>query len=136
VARQQASPDVYRQGTGVSAVATPWGKLTFLICGDLFDENVAAQARRLSPDWVLFPFARCFTSGGVDQDRWDREELPAYVARLQSVGAPALMVNYLADCDTLPEDNSFGGAFVALADGTIHARMPLGAEGLLLVDTP
>ena len=132
----RASLDVYRQGERVDAVTTPWGKMAFLICGDLFDEHVAGQARALSPDWVLFPFARCFAGGGVDQDRWDREEMPAYVARVQSVGAPALMVYYLADGDTLPEDHSFGGAFVVLADGTIHAQMPLGVEGLLVVDTP
>ena len=131
-----ASPEVYRVGTGVDAVMTPWGKMAILICGDLFDDRAVAQARALAPDWVLFPFAREFTGGGVAQGRWDREEMPFYAERVRILAAPMLMVNYLADGATLPTDASFGGAFVVLRNGTVAAQKPLGEEGLLMVDVP
>jgi predicted amidohydrolase len=129
-----ASPLVYRQGTNVPVVQTPWGKTVILLCGDLFDDAVVAQARGLAPDWVLLPFARCFAGGGADQERWNREEMPAYAERVCRLGATTLMVNYLADDVTLPDDGSFGGAFVVGADGAILAQRPLGKPGLLVAD--
>ncbi len=139
-----ASPDVYRQGEKVGAVETPWGKIALLICGDLFDDAIVAQARALSPDWLLFPFARCFAGGGTSQVRWDSEEMPAYAARVRAVGTSALMANYLADVRELPDavssggissrEGYFGGAFVVRADGTVVAQKPLGASGMLVVD--
>ena len=129
-----ASPVVYRQGSDVQGVETPWGTMAVLLCGDLFDDAVVAQARGLAPDWVLLPFARCFAGGGADQARWDREEMPAYAERVRRLGASTLMVNYLADDATLPDDGSFGGAFAVGADGAILAKQPLGEPGLLMVD--
>ncbi len=131
-----ALPDVYRQGERVDAVATPWGTVALLICGDLFDDAVLVQVRALAPDWLIFPFARSFAGGGVSQARWDAEEMPAYAARVRAVEAPALMVNYLADGRDLPDDGSFGGAFVVRADGTVVAQKPLGEPGLLVSDVP
>lgn len=129
-----ASLDVYRQGTCVNSAVTPWGRVAFLLCGDLFDDRVVAQARATAPDLVLLPFARAFVGAGVDQERWNREEMPHYAERVRLVGTPTLMVNYLADRTIQPADASFGGAFVVLHDGTVAAQKPLGEAGLLQVD--
>ncbi len=127
-----ADPLVYRQGTDLPAIDTPLGRMAFLLCGDLFDDDLVLRARDLRPDWLLFPFARCFADGSVDQGRWDEEEQPAYVERVRMVGATALMANYLAAPDLL--GGAFGGAMAVTGDGTVIDRLPLGQEGMLLVD--
>jgi predicted amidohydrolase len=130
---EDADPGVYCQGTDLPVRPTPSGRMAFLLCGDLFDDDTVSRFRALSADWMLFPFARGFPDGEADQDRWDREELPEYARRVASAKTPALMVNYLTD-SSLPDDRSFGGAFVISRDGEILARHPLGDEGMLLVE--
>ena len=132
---KDADPEIYRQGSDVASVRTPFGVAAFLLCGDLFDDAIVGRFRGLGADLMLFPFARCFSDGTVDQARWDREELPAYAERVRMAGTPALMVNYLAD-GSLQGDNSFGGGFVVSAEGEVLARHPLGEEGVLVVDIP
>lgn len=130
---KKADPRIYRQGVDMPTLCTPFGKAAFLLCGDLFDDAIIARFCGLAADWMLFPFARCFSDGSVDQARWDSEELPAYAKRITMTKTTALMVNYLADA-SLPGDNSFGGAFVISCGGDIVARHPLGEEGILIVD--
>ena len=129
---RNADPNVYRQGTGVVTAETPFGSVAFLVCGDLFDDRVLDQLATARPDWLLFPFARCFGDGTIDQERWDREELPDYLARVRKAGVPTLMANYVGT--DLLGDNSFGGAFAVSACGEALASLPLGREGFLLLD--
>lgn len=130
---EDADPDVYHQGTDLPMAQTEFGSAAFLICGDLFDDDIMLRFRNLSVDWMLFPFERSFADGSADQTRWDREELPDYANRVALAQTPALMVNYLTD-ETLSDDGSFGGAFVISAQGDVLARHPLGVEGILFVD--
>ena len=46
---RDADPLVYKQGSAVGKVATPFGTIAFLICGDLFDDNLVRQVRELRP---------------------------------------------------------------------------------------
>lgn len=94
---------------------------------------MVTRFRALRPDLFLFPFARCFPDGSQDQARWDTEELPEYVRQVVSVGAHALMTNYIGD-PNLEKYPSFGGALAILANGEVIASLPLGVEGALLVD--
>jgi predicted amidohydrolase len=130
---RMADPTIYRQGTSIDAAHTPFGAVGFLICGDLFDDDMVSRFRALHPDLLLFPFARCFPGGRADQTRWDTEELPDYVSRVVLAGAPALMVNYIGDLG-LEDSPCFGGAFAVSADGEVLAALPLGVEGMLIVD--
>ncbi len=127
-----ADPAVYRQGVEVPTATTPLGKMAFLLCGDLFDDAIVSRVRSLDLDWMLFPFARSFADGTADQARWDKDELPRYAERVGMTRTPAFMVNYLAD-DSLPDDHSFGGAFVISANGEVLASHPLGDDGILIV---
>ncbi len=127
-----ADPSVYRQGTELLAAQTALGTCAFLICGDLFDDRIVDRFRALEADWLLYPLSRCFSDSAVDQQRWEEEELPDYIERVQRAGATALMVNYLAETDLL--GGAFGGAWVVSPDGTVLASLPLGEEGMLLVD--
>ena len=128
-----ADPAIYRQGTSIEVARTPIGNVGFLICGDLFDDALVARFRAFGPDLLLFPFARCFPDGSADQARWDAEEMPEYARQVASVGAPTLMTNYVGDPD-IEECPSFGGAFAVSARGEVVASLPLGVEGILLVD--
>ncbi len=130
---KKADPNVYRQGTDLAMTRTPFGTVAFLLCGDLFDDAIVARFRDLAAGWMLFPFARCFSDGAADQERWDARELPEYARRVAMAQTTALMVNYLTDC-SLPEDRSFGGAFVISAVGEVLARHPLGQEGMLFAE--
>lgn len=129
---RRADPAVYHQGTTLSVAETPFGRYAFLLCGDLFDDEILRRMRDLRPDWLLLPFARGFDSDVRDREQWYREEQFAYVRRARLVGVTTLMVNYLAD-RTLP-GNCFGGAMVVSGGGIVLASLPLGEAGMLLVD--
>lgn len=129
---RHADTRIYCQGTEVTKAVTPWGTMAFLICGDLFDDAIIARVRDLQPDWILFPFARCFADGSHNQARWDNEECPAYQRRVKRIGIPTMMTNYLADRDLL--GGAFGVAMVVAGDGTLQAAFPLGKRGMLVVE--
>lgn len=127
-----ADPAIYKEGARIGMAQTPFGRAGFLICGDLFDDGIVSRFRALQPDWLLFPFARCFPDGSADQTLWDTAELPQYAHRVRFVGRPALMVNYIGD-PGLEECPSFGGAFGISAEGEVKASLPLAVEGVLIV---
>jgi predicted amidohydrolase len=128
-----ADPTVYKQGTSVNVAQTPFGTVGFLICGDLFDDEIVTRFRDTNPDLLLFPFARCFPGGAVDQTRWDKVELPKYISRLKLLGTPALMVNYIGH-KSIEDSPCFGGAFAISADGEVLAALSLGVQGIKIVD--
>ena len=128
---RDADPLTYCQGTDVAKVDTPLGSFAFLICGDLFDDAIIRRVKDAKPDWVLFPFARCFDDGSYDQERWDKQERAEYVRRVGLVGITTLMTNYVADQQL--SGGAFGGALVVSGDGTIQDSLPLGKVGLLEV---
>ncbi len=128
----RADPEVYRQGREVPAVDTPLGRMAFLICGDLFDDDLTDRVRALEADWLLFPFWRCFDDFSHDDRRWREEELPVYAERVARTNTTALMVNCLAPREML--GGAFGGAAVVGPTGTILHSWPLGKPGALVVE--
>ena len=129
---KKADASVYCQGTKLSNICTSFGSFSFMICGDLFEDELVRRLQRLQPDWLLVPFSRCFDDGSYDQERWDREEKDEYIKRVKTVGVTTLMTNYLADKEML--GGAFGGAMVISGDGTVIDSFPLGKVGMLLVD--
>jgi len=127
-----ADRDVYALGDDVPLALTALGSFAFLICGDMWDDSVVARCREHRPDYILYPFARCFPDGAWDQERWDREERAEYVRRAASTGATVLMVNYLAAPEL--EGGAFGGAMIVSPAGELIAELPLGREGLLVAE--
>jgi len=126
-----ADPSVYRQGTELSKVETSLGSFTFLICGDLWDDELVQRSRDLQPDWLLYPFVNSLVG-----ERWEKELKPSYAKRAKLTGATTLMTSYYADLP--PEDmdlgGAFGGAIVVSSDGTVIDSLPPGRTGILLVD--
>jgi predicted amidohydrolase len=127
-----ADPAVYCQGTDLPKADTPFGSIAFLVCGDLFDDEILRRTGELRPDWVLFPFARCFNDGSFSQERWDNEEREEYVGRVRSLGISTLMTNYVADKSL--QGGAFGGALAITGDGQVKSEQPLGRVGLLITN--
>ncbi|GAA2760042.1 nitrilase-related carbon-nitrogen hydrolase [Actinopolymorpha rutila] len=125
-------PQVYCQGTDVPMASTPFGTCAFLICGDLFDDELLQRVRRLELNWLLFPFARSYDSEVADAGQREREERLICARRAARAGVGALMVNYLAEPDT--PHGCFGGAIAVAPDGAIISDLPPGHEGLLMID--
>ena len=132
LARGGADPATYALGEGVLAATTEFGRVCFLICGDLFDDSIVAQVRAC-PGLFPYPFARNFGDGTWDQARWDREELPEYAARAPLAGGTTLMTNLLLS-HAVSEYACFGGAWVVSAGGEVLHAKPLGERGILLAD--
>jgi N-carbamoylputrescine amidase len=129
---RSADPFVYRQGTELSKVVTPLGSFAFLICGDLWDDELVRRTRELRPDWLLY----LVTGSGVSEERWEREDKPDYAQRAKLTGATTLMTGYIADFQSKDREyeRSLGGAMVISSDGTVLASLPPGKAGILLVN--
>lgn len=109
---RNADPLVYRQGTEIAKAETPIGSAAFLVCGDLFDDNVVDRFQALKPDVLLFPIACGYETCkdvSMAQRLWDEQEMPKYITHIGKAGALTLMVNSVGH-PTLAHDNGFGGA--------------------------
>jgi len=123
-----ADTDVYGRGQALPVARTPFGTVVLLVCGDLFDTKLVERTRRLRPDWLIVPMARCFADGSANQGRWDRKERPDYFRQAHRCSVHALLVNSL-DRRT----DSFGGAW-AVSTGVGIAALPLGQAGMVVAD--
>lgn len=126
-----APVDIYKEGNGFEAVETPFGRATFLICGELFHDDALEAVKRLKPDLLLIPMARSAYKIDDEQQWWDTEEKWFYVERAAKTGANCLFANCLGD--GVLED-SFGGAMAIDKNGKIIAELPLFRQGILYVD--
>jgi predicted amidohydrolase len=129
----KADPLVYCQGTDMPIADTPFGKIAFLICGDLFDDKIIDKLAGPKIAYVLFPFARCFDDKAIDQRRWDDIDIHEYLRQVEKIGITTLMANYVAG-DGLDDDGSFGGAFVVDQKGNLINSLPLGKPDILIVE--
>lgn len=118
---------VYKEGNELITYNSDIGNVCFLICGDLFDEDLVSRARLLDADILLFPFARSFYDGSFDQSRWENEELESYVEQIKKTNKITLGVNYLSE-------EYFGGAFIVTGEGKLLSDIKLGQEGMLMYD--
>lgn len=122
-----ASLDIYAVGTSVKTYQSDIGSICFLMCGDLFDDELVTAVRREHPDLLLVPFARSFYGGGHSQERWGREEQKQYLDQVKRVHATTLLVNYL-------DDEYFGGAFAVDSEGNILSSIKLGHDDIMTLD--
>jgi predicted amidohydrolase len=119
------------KGREVKAVDTELGRLSVLLCGDLFDDEAKAMLDdRL--DVLIIPMARCFDGKSPDLERWLKEERQAYAEQIKKVGVTGLLVNSLENSGD-PEA-AFGGAMIVNANGEILAESRHGTDDLLIYD--
>lgn len=124
-----SDPSVYKEGTKVVIAYLDIGKVCFLLCGDLFDEDLVQQVASLKPDLLLFPMARTIDDSPDPQDFWDKEELPAYQEQVVKIGSVTLMTGYL-------DKEYVGGATIFKPNGEVLTKLPIKKEGLLIRDIP
>ena len=125
---KKADTSVYGHGDEIGLIRTEIGSFSFLICGDLFCDELGQDVRRLRPDYLLLPFARSFEEGVINQDRWHKEEKFVYAKRVESAGVTTLMVN------SLGIDGSFGGAMIVDPSGEIRFELDVGKDDILFAD--
>lgn len=120
----------FTNGTTVQSVETEVGRLSVLICGDLFDEDATSQ---LDPslDLLLVPMARSFEGRSPDAERWLREERQVYLDGVKAIGVTTAIVNAL---EITEKDASFGGALLVDKDGRVLAESPHGTDEALVYD--
>ena len=122
-----ADRKVYSTGKDLAFVRTEFGKITFLICGDLFDDGILKKVEKSDADYVIIPMARSFEDCSFKQEKWDVEKM-AYLKRMRRIPGVSLLVNYLSHIDC-----SFGGAMI-IKDERIIAEKEIGKEGILLAE--
>ena len=88
--------EFYREGDDLPITETPYGKMAFLICGDLFDDDILELAHAQEPDFVIIPMARCLDGRTYDNDLW-REELTHYEKQVRELGCDSFLVNLYTD---------------------------------------
>lgn len=118
-------------GGEVKTVETELGRLSILLCGDLFEDEVRDKLdKRL--DALILPLARSFDGKSPDLERWLREERQAYADEVKKTGATGLIVNLLEN-PSEPEA-SFGGAMIVDPNGEILAESTHGTDEMLIYD--
>jgi len=117
-------------GRTVGAVDTELGRLSMLICGDLFNKDAIAQVDR-STDLVIVPMARSFDGRSPDGKRWESEERKAYLNAVRALGLTTALVNSFEIGEELP---SFGGALVVDGRGNILAESEHGTDQIITCD--
>lgn len=132
---KHADPVVYCQGTELFKAETDFGSVAFLICGDLFDDDLRRRMRDMHPDWILHLYARCFSDGSRDQNRWDRDEIPEYAKQASEIGVPMFSTSYVCIERFSQEADAFGGAMVIDRDGSVIGTYPLDKSGILYFDS-
>ncbi len=124
------NPSVYCEGTQVPVVDSPIGRLAFLICGDLWNDEVLNKLKVMNPDYLLYPFARNMVPRERIESTW-KLELSAYKERWLATGAIILAANLLSD---YPHFESIGGAWYIDNTGRVLADSPILHEGILIID--
>ena len=128
-----ANPNEYGYGNNYNTVVTPWGKVGFMLCGDMF--NVPHYAKNENLDILLFPFARSFSDWVTSppQDEWDYTEWPEYAKQIKVIGAAVTIgANYIAPKEGSKFGGGFGGGFITDYNGKLLASQLLNKTGLLI----
>jgi predicted amidohydrolase len=132
VHRKISEQPPFATGNNVQVIDTELGRLSILLCGDLFDDAVKNKLGDKQAEFLLLLLARSFDGKSPDLERWLKEERQAYADEVRKVGSTALIVNSLED-SSLPEA-SFGGAMIISPDGEILAESTHGTDEVLLFD--
>ncbi len=127
----EADKSVYKCGSGTDVFSTGIGKVSFLICGDLFDEKLVEAVRTNDSELVIVPFARCFSAGIDPVKEWNSVEKNAYADQVKIIGKETVLVNFISGCG---QEDYFGGAMYVDKDGNVKAEKLIFEEGILYVD--
>lgn len=123
--------NLYVEGTKFSVASTPFGRIAFAICGDMFDDTVVAMIQAARPDYLIVPLAR--SSANYTQDWWEEEEKWEYAQQIAKIGTTSFIINSFESQIRWP---SFGGSLVVSSHGRIIAETRIGEPSFLVCDFP
>lgn len=109
----------YREGTSPRPFAYDGRKFLIGLCGDLWDYPERFRAQEdvlLWPVYISYP-----------PEEWESGIRQEYAEQAAKCCGKVLMVNCMAEGD------AYGGAFF-FRDGAVQAQVPVGREGLLIVE--
>jgi len=115
----------YREGTGVQPFTYRSLRCLIALCGDLWDDT-ASLFRDLHPDLLFWPVYICYTP-----EEWASGVGREYAERSAEFSPLTLLINSAADLNGLPDAH---GGCACFRGGRIDSCLPVGEEGLLLVD--
>ena len=115
----------YREGDEVRLFTYRGLRCLTALCGDLWDDT-APLFRDLHPDLLFWPVYICYTP-----EEWADGTGREYAERAAEFSPLTLLVNSSADLNGLPD--AYGGC-ACFKEGRIDPCLPVGEEGLLLVD--
>lgn len=98
---------IYLSGETIPVIPTSFGRTAFLICGDLWDNQIIHDLKVQKPELVLYLFARSFDTANEASCTW-AEEMKAYVTRWTLLNTKVVAVNLLGDGTY---DKSIGGSW-------------------------
>jgi len=124
-----APESVYREGQTVKTTKTPFGRIAFALCGDIFDKTVIRLIKKTKIDYLIVPMSRSFSDNSYDQKRWDKEEKKAYAAQIKAIGVMSFLINALEYRD---QGAAFGGCFVISPKGQIIAKTEIDKPAILI----
>ena len=128
----RADPAVYGEGYETPVLEDEFGRMGFLICGDVFNDDAVARMWAQRPDLVLVPLARGHDTDMADDEAWQRKEQPAYAERFKAMNAAGVVVNGLSGDGGAT--GCIGGAFAVDSRGRVVAALPPRDEDVLAVD--
>lgn len=126
---KNAPKSIYREGKAIKTAETPFGRVAFALCGDIFDNKVIRLLKKAKPDYLIVPMSRSFDDSSYNQKRWDKEEMKAYAAQIRTIGVTAFLINALEHQD---EGATFGGCFVISAKGQVITKTKIGKPSTLV----
>ncbi len=118
--RKFQEPMKFCTGNTVRTAKTEFGKVSLILCGDLYNKRILKWVRRKRPDYLFVPME--YSPGYGKPDAGDVE---AMAKRVKLLGVKAFIVN------SYPP----GGAWVFDADGTLLASAE-GEEALIWEGQP
>lgn len=121
-----ADKGIYREGDSISIFNIEKCTYSYLLCGDLFEDNLITVVNKSNPDIVIVPLARSSENESFSQESWDREESSYYLEQVKKLRTRVLMTNYINE-----KDNFYGGALVINGDGIIENQKNIYEEGIL-----
>ena len=104
--RKFQEPVKFCTGNTVRTAKTEFGKVSLIICGDLYNKRILKWVRRKRPDYLFMPMEY-----SPDYGKLNEEDVRAMAERVKLLGVRAFIVN------SYPP----GGAWVFDADGTLLA---------------
>jgi len=124
-----ADKEIYKEGKEVALFKIGTTTYAYLLCGDLFEDEIIGKIRFRNPDIVIIPFARSSDVVPYTQRIWDKEEKEAYREQAKKLTATVFLTNYMSG----PEEGNryFGGAYVLNRYGEIEAQKNVMEEGIL-----